>query len=355
MRIKAIINRIIKQTIHDKRTLALMMIAPMIVMTLVYFLFNSNEDKLLRVGVYNTSAEFNDNLKKVDLDVIKYSSKNEIEDEIVSNNLDAFIVKDNNELDITYENSSPINTKEIQAKVQSTLLKDEFIKISSLVNKKIDITNENTIKQSYVYSNEDLTYFDTLSPMLIGFFVFFFVFLVSGISLLKERTTGTLDRLLSTPIKRSEIVVGYLVGYGIFAIIQTILIVLFSIYTLNITIEGNIVLVVIVDILIALVALSLGLLLSTFANSEFQIMQFIPIIIVPQIFFAGLIPIENMAGWLQNIAKIMPLYYGANALSSVFVKGFSLYNIYNDCIILIIFILVLYTLNIFGLKRYRKI
>lgn len=355
MRIKALINRIIKQTIHDKRTLALMMIAPMIVMTLVYFLFNSNEDKLLRVGVYNTSVEFNDNLKKVDLDVIKYSSKNKIEDEIVSNNLDAFIIKDNNALDITYENSSPINTKEIQAKVKSTLLKDEFIKISSMVNKKIDITNENTIKQSYVYSNEDLTYFGTLSPMLIGLFVFFFVFLVSGISLLKERTTGTLDRLLSTPIKRSEIVIGYLAGYGIFAIIQTILIVLFSIYILNITIQGNIVLVVIVNILIALVALSLGLLLSTFANSEFQVMQFIPIIIVPQIFFTGLIPIENMARWLQNIAKIMPLYYGADALSGVFVKGFNLYNIYNDCIILIIFILVLYVLNIFGLKRYRKI
>ncbi|MDO7206498.1 ABC transporter permease [Paraclostridium bifermentans] len=63
--------------------------------------------------------------------------------------------------------------------------------------------------------------------------------------------------------------------------------------------------------LIALVALSLGLLLSTFANSEFQIMQFIPIIIVPQIFFTGLIPIESMSIWLQNIARIMPLYYGA--------------------------------------------
>lgn len=355
MRVKAIIIRIIKQTIHDKRTLALMMVAPMIVMTLVYFLFNSKEENLLNVGVYNTSSEFNESLKDADLNIKEYSDKNNIKNKITNQNLDAFIVKNNNELEIKYENSSPINTKEIEAKVQATILKDEFLKISSKVNKNIGESNKISIDSSYVYSNEDLTYFDTLSPILIGFFVFFFVFLVSGISLLKERTTGTLDRLLSTPIKRSEIVLGYLIGYGIFAVIQTILIVLFSIYVLNITIEGSILLVVIVNILIALVALSLGLLLSTFANSEFQIMQFIPIIIVPQIFFTGLIPIESMSIWLQNIAKIMPLYYGASALSGIFVKGFNFYNIYNDCIILIIFIIVLYTFNIFGLKRYRKI
>ncbi|MDU3335161.1 ABC transporter permease [Paraclostridium bifermentans] len=355
MRVKAIIIRIIKQTIHDKRTLALMMVAPMIVMTLVYFLFNSNEENLLNVGVYNTSSEFNESLKDADLNIKEYSNKNNIKNKITNQNLDAFIAKNNNELEITYENSSPINTKEIEAKVKSTILKDEILKISSKVNKNIGESNKISIDSSYVYSNEDLTYFDTLSPILIGFFVFFFVFLVSGISLLKERTTGTLDRLLSTPIKRSEIVLGYLIGYGIFAVIQTILIVLFSIYALNITIEGNISLVVIVNILIALVALSLGLLLSTFANSEFQIMQFIPIIIVPQIFFTGLIPIESMSIWLQNIARIMPLYYGASALSGIFVKGFNFYNIYSDCIILIIFIIVLYTFNIFGLKRYRKI
>ncbi len=356
MRVKAIIIRIIKQTIHDKRTLALMMVAPMIVMTLVYFLFNSNEENLLNVGVYNTSSEFNESLKDADLNIKEYSDKNNIKNKITNQNLDAFIVKNNNnELEITYENSSPINTKEIEGKVQSTILKDEFLKISSKVNKNIGESNKISIDSSYVYSNEDLTYFDTLSPILIGFFVFFFVFLVSGISLLKERTTGTLDRLLSTPIKRSEIVLGYLAGYGIFAVIQTILIVLFSIYILNITIEGNILLVVIVNILIALVALSLGLILSTFANSEFQIMQFIPIIIVPQIFFTGLIPIESMSIWLQNIARITPLYYGASALSGIFIKGFDFYNIYNDCIILIIFIIVLYVFNILGLKRYRKI
>ncbi|MEN2256724.1 ABC transporter permease [Paraclostridium benzoelyticum] len=170
MRVKAIIIRIIKQTIHDKRTLALMMVAPMIVMTLVYFLFNSNEENLLNVGVYNTSSEFNESLKDADLNIKEYSDKNNIKNKITNQNLDAFIVKNNNnELEITYENSSPINTKEIEGKVQSTILKDEFLKISSKVNKNIGESNKISIDPSYVYSNEDLTYFDTLSPILIGF------------------------------------------------------------------------------------------------------------------------------------------------------------------------------------------
>lgn len=356
MRIRALITRIIKQTIHDKRTLALMMIAPIIVMSLVYFLFNSSEENFLKVGVYNTSNEFNKNLKESDLDIIEYKNKTNIKDKIINDDLDAFIVKNKNELEITYENSSPINTKEIKGKVQGVLLKDELGKLSLIANKNNNmIKNNNTIDSKYIYSDEDLTYFDTISPILIGFFVFFFVFLVSGISLLKERTTGTLDRLLATPIKKSEIVMGYLIGYGIFAVIQTIIIVLFSTYVLDIKIVGSIWLVGIVNILIAFIALSLGLLLSTFANSEFQIMQFIPVVIVPQIFFTGLIPIENMANWLQTIAKVIPLYYGANALSSIFVKGYDFYNISGYCIALIIFIILLFLLNIIGLKRYRKI
>lgn len=356
MRIRALITRIIKQTIHDKRTLALMMIAPIIVMSLVYFLFNSSNENFLKVGVYNTSNEFNKNLKESDLDIIEYKNKTNIKDKIINDDLDAFIVKNKNELEITYENSSPINTKEIKGKVQGVLLKDELLKLSLIANKNNNtIKNDNTIDSKYVYSNEDLTYFDTISPILIGFFVFFFVFLVSGISLLKERTTGTLDRLLATPIKRSEIVMGYLIGYGIFAVIQTIIIVLFSTYVLDIRIVGNVWLVGIVNILIAFIALSLGLLLSTFANSEFQIMQFIPVVIVPQIFFTGLIPIENMANWLQTIAKVMPLYYGANALSGIFVKGYDFYNISGYCLVLIIFTIFLFLLNIIGLKRYRKI
>ncbi|WP_242824139.1 ABC transporter permease [[Clostridium] dakarense] len=261
---------------------------------------------------------------------------------------------------MTYENSTPSDTQKIKALVQGTLAKEQTNNLKKILssNQNINIKfikNKISIDENYIYGDENLSYFDTISPILIGFFVFFFVFLISGISLLKERTSGTLDKLLATPIKRSEIVIGYLVGYGIFAIIQTIIVVLFAVYVLGIKIEGSIIYVLLVNIIIAFIALSFGTLLSTFANSEFQMMQFIPIAIVPQIFFSGLIPVDTMANWLQAISRIVPLYYGATSLQGIIVKGYTLSNIKFEICILILFALVFSLLNVLSLKRYRKI
>lgn len=142
-----------------------------------------------------------------------------------------------------------------------------------------------SIHNKYLYGNSDSSYFDKMFPILMGFFVFLFVFLISGIALLRERTTGTLERILATSIRRSEIVMGYLIGYGIFAIIQTLVIVLFSIYLLNINVAGSLWYVILINIALAITALSMGIFISTFANSEFQMIQFIPLIAVPQVFF----------------------------------------------------------------------
>ena len=359
MIIMALVKRIMTQTIRDKRTLALMMFAPLILLSLVNFLFDSDNISNLNIGVYNTSESFNKELEKNNIEIIKYDDDENVKDTIIHDSLKAFISKDNNKLSITFENSTPSDTAQIKAKIQGSLAKEQINSLTDIISK----INNNLIKQqgsisienNYVYGDEDLSFFDTFSPILIGFFVFFFVFLISGISLLKERTSKTLEKLLSTPIKRSEIVFGYLLGYGTFAILQTIVVVFFSIYVLNIRMEGNIFLVLLTNILIAFVALSLGILLSTFANSEFQMMQFIPLIVVPQIFFTGLIPIENMSNWLQNIAHIMPLYYGGQSLQGIMIKGYAFSDIQFYLFILLLFAIVFSILNILGLKRYRKI
>lgn len=359
MIIAALIKRILLQTIRDKRTLALMMIGPLILLSLVNFLFNSNGTPTLKVGVYQTGDTFNKELQSNDIEIIKYDDNKNVTNKIIRDNLKAFINEDRNKLYITYENSTPSDTTQIKAKIQGTLTKEQINSLKTVIQK----SNMNIAKQlniisienNYVYGDDNLSFFDTFSPILIGFFVFFFVFLISGISLLKERTSKTLEKLLSTPIKRSQIVLGYLLGYGIFAVLQTIIVVLFSIYVLNVKIYGNILLVLLTNVIIAFTALSLGTLLSTFANSEFQMMQFIPLVVVPQIFFTGLIPVENMSKWLQNIAHIMPLYYGSNALKGIMIKSYSLDNIKFYLLILLLFALIFSILNILGLKRYRNI
>lgn len=359
MIIMALIKRITIQTIRDKRTLALMIFAPLILLTLVNFLFTSNSTSTLKVGVYETSDSFNKELKVNDIDVIKYNDNKDLKEKITKNDLKAFISKDDKKLYVTYENSNPADSTKIKAKIQGALAKiqaDQLKEAAQKINKNFSKMQSSTeIKNNYVYGDENLSFFDTLNPILIGFFVFFFVFLISGISLLKERTSKTLEKLLATSIKRSEIIIGYLLGYGIFAVVQTIIVVFYSIYVLNITMSGNIFLMLLTNIMIALVALSFGLLLSTFANSEFQMMQFIPLVIVPQIFFAGLIPVETMAKWLQDVAHIMPLYYGGQALQGIMIKSYGFSDIKFYLSILLLFTIVFYILNVLGLKRYRKI
>ncbi|REH91557.1 ABC transporter permease, partial [Staphylococcus felis] len=120
-------------------------------------------------------------------------------------------------------------------------------------------------------------------------------------------------------------------------------------------IEGNILWVFITNILLALVALSMGIFVSTFANSEFQMIQFIPIVVIPQVFFSGIIPIEQLASWVKSLSMIFPLTYGGKALTAVMVRGEGLEGIWMQLFILIGFMIIFTILNIIGLKRYRKI
>lgn len=211
------------------------------------------------------------------------------------------------------------------------------------------------IKESYEYGNEDTGFFAKMIPVLIGFVVFFFVFLISGMALLKERTSGTLDRLLATPVKRSEIVYGYMLSYGLIAIFQTAVVVLAAIWLLDVEVVGNLFNVIMVNVVLALVALAFGILLSTMAKSEFQMMQFIPLVIMPQLFFSGIIPLSSMGDWAQTVGRFLPLTYSGDAMSQIILYGRGLGDILPNIGVLLVFLVALTVLNIVGLRRYRKV
>ena len=352
MRVIALIKRICQQMFRDKRTLALLFVAPLLILTLMYFLFNGNtvDPKL---GVTGVDSDLTAAFKKADIQVKEYKSVTN--HTILDDDLDGLLQQENGKIKLTLRNDDPTKAKALQMKVnqvtaaqfQAQMMMQSAGKAPAMAPKSIDI--------HYVYGDSDTVYFDVLSPILVGFFVFFFVFIISGIGLLRERTTGTLERLMSTPIRRWEIVTAYLVGYGLFAVIQTIIVVFYAINVLDIVLVGSIGNVLLTNLLLALVALSLGTLLSTFAASEFQMIQFIPIAVIPQIFFAGIFPLEGMADWLQAVAKVMPMYYAGDALKGVMYKGFSLSDISGDLLALVIFAALFIVLNILSLKKYRKL
>jgi ABC-2 type transport system permease protein len=361
MRVLALVKRIFHQMLRDKRALALMMVAPLIILTLLHYLLAANT-VIPKLGVHAVEDSLAQQLEDKEIKLTEYQQVTNLKEILLKDQLDGFLQVNGEEYKLTLTNANPSTTKALQMKIQQAISQQqgehvtEFIKNiqTKLPGTPLEIEPPK-VEADYIYGSSDTVFFDQLSPILVGFFVFFFVFLISGIALLRERTTGTLDRLMATPIQRRDIVFGYLMGYGFFAIIQTIIVVFYAVKVLDIMLIGSLWNVIVINLTLALVALSLGILLSAFANSEFQMMQFIPIAIIPQIFFAGIFPVEGMAEWLQVIARIMPMYYGGGALVDVMYKGLGFSDILNELLVLWGFALVFIVLNIVALKKYRKI
>jgi len=174
----------------------------------------------------------------------------------------------------------------------------------------------------YQYGGPSLDSLDYFGAAFIGLVVFFLVFVITSVSFLRERSQGTLERLMASPLRKSEIVVGYMLGFTIVALVQAALVLLFALYVLKIHNSGNVVLVFVMELLLVLAAVNLGIFLSTFARTEFQAVQFIPLVILPQVLLSGvLVPVGSEPQWMQVISNLLPLTYAVNGLRDIMLKG----------------------------------
>lgn len=191
-----------------------------------------------------------------------------------------------------------------------------------------------------------------IAPALLAVFVLFFTFLLAGVSFLRERGQGTLERLLTTPVGRADLMVGYMLGFLIFAAIQAMLVLLYTILVLQVGFRGNLVEASLFLLILAVVGVSLGILISTFAHNEFQIVQFIPIIIIPQIFLSGVIvPIREMPTPLEILSQALPLTYAVDGIQKIMLKGDELGDVAADIAALVGFAVILIALATITLRR----
>jgi ABC-2 type transport system permease protein len=342
MRVWTIVIRIIRQFFRDKRTLALMIVAPMFVLFLMNLVFNGEEYQPAIAVSKNVPEVVVEKLAKYDADVeelTKATARKQLEKQ----QIDAFMEMDEGAPEITLEGSDPTVNKAVLMTVQKAL------------QELAPQTRSLQLKTTYLHGSEDMELFDNFGPVLIGFFVFFFVFLIAGVSFLRERTGGTLERLLATPLRRFEIVAGYIIGFGIFTTFQASLISWFAVDILDMMMEGSFVYVLLITFLLAMTALTLGMLLSAFANNELQMMQFIPLVVIPQVFFSGLFNLDTMEEWLRSLSVVMPLTYGADALREIMIRGNGWNEIAKDVYVLLGFAVLFMILNVVALKKYRKL
>ncbi|MBG9653999.1 ABC transporter permease [Cytobacillus firmus] len=342
MRITALVIRILRQIVRDKRTMALLILAPILVMTMLHLVFNGDE-YTPKIGLVNLPEKIEAQLNLEHAKLEHYETEKLAKKDLSAKKLDAYLMFDQMPPSVVLEGSDPSVNGAVMRWVQGAL-------------KPLQPSGGNQeIKTDYLFGSGDMGQFDYFGPVLLGFFVFFFVFLIAGVSFLRERTTGTLERLLTSPLRKWEIVAGYIMGFGIFTMIQAAIIAWYAIYVLGMLMEGSFGYVLLITLLLSLTALTLGILLSSFANNELQMIQFIPIIVVPQIFFSGLFNLETISEWLSWVGPFTPLYYAAEALRNVMVRGFGWDMIYKDLLMLLAFSLLFMVLNIAALRRYRKI
>ncbi|HEV2902637.1 MAG TPA: ABC transporter permease [Gaiellaceae bacterium] len=167
----------------------------------------------------------------------------------------------------------------------------------------------------YVFEGQDET-FDRIGAPLVGIFPFISMFLVTSIAMLRERTTGTLERLMTMPLAKLDILLGYGLAFTVVAAVQATLTSFVAFGLLGLDTAGPVWLVVLLATGNALLGMALGLFLSAFAQTEFQAVQFMPAFVLPQILLAGLIvPRDRMADWLEAISTVMPLTYAYDALA----------------------------------------
>jgi ABC-2 type transport system permease protein len=207
---------------------------------------------------------------------------------------------------------------------------------------------------SYINGSASTSTFDFLAPVVLGFLVFFFTFILAGIAFLRERTSGTLERAFAAPIRRRELVAGYMLGFGAVAAIQTAAIQLFVVGVYRAPNAAGFLPVLAVDLCVAFAALAMGLFLSAYANSEFQMLQFIPLVIVPQILFAGIFNLRSGPPWMTLVSELFPLTYAGRALRDLMIRGRGLGDAALDMAALLAFGASFLALAIHGLGRYRK-
>ncbi len=366
-RVLTLARRVMRQVLRDRRTAALLVFGPMLILTLGAILFRSkpaaiplgvvNEDQGLTspvMGAVVLGQRITDELAASDAFAVVALSRHEVDDRLRDGTVQGVIVfsedftahfLENRQavLDLRLEGSNPARSMAITARVTEAAMRT----LASLAGTGFGVPGAPQVREgeaalpvsvqaTYLFGGEEFDTIDFVAPVYIALLAMFFVFLLACVAFLRERSQGTMERLAATPATRVEIVLGYMLGLGLFALIQVAVILFFTVWVLEIHYLGSLGLLFLVIALLAVVGVNLGILASAFARNEFQVLQFLPLVIFPQILLGGTFwAVSDLPGYLQPFAYLMPLYYANRALRDVMLKGWGLVEIWPNLAILI--------------------
>ncbi len=363
----AVSEKNLRQLSHDRRTLAMLVIMPLLIMILFGYVFSG---QISNVHVAYVNFDSNDITRTFHSELLK---NNTLSLQDVSNTTEAqSMVKDGRvwaAIIIPSNFTSTITTRNLTFTVINgsiiTYIDGSNPAVATAVLQRISAALQNTVNQyfgqspvkldtHYVYG-ENITFLDSFAPAVIGLTAQVFTTILPLVSLVRERTTGTIERLMASPLTRSEIVLGYILSYTLIGLLQSSIILLVGVVIFNITIKGSLLLTFLLIYLFSIGTLGLGMLLSTVARNEIQALQFVPLTYIPAILLSGmLIPVESIPYPFNFFSYVIPLTYLIEILRSVMVRGIIPATATVDVAALTIFALVTIALGTLTFRREIK-
>src|SRR5487761_2531955 len=359
----ALAIRIVRQFLRDRRTLALLFVAPLVIMTILNFVLGSSTSSVTLAIVPPSGAagavitqSLKTALARANGVTVTTISADQVDATLKAGDADGALIFPADFIATLASGGQPHVTLRLEGSnppVAQQVKQIAAFALSSLatINPSAAIAGASqaagaaapvapvapvALDTTYLYGGPQYTQTDALAPMFIGLFSFFFVFLLASVAFLRERSQGTLERVLVSPLSRTELTLGYVLGFTLFATIQSLVILAFVIYVLQVHYAGNLWLLFLVTVTLTIGGVNLGIFASAFARNELQVVQFIPLLIVPQTLLGGLFfPVKTLPIVLKQIAYVMPLTWANFALKDVMLKGLGLADIWHDLLFLV--------------------
>ena len=327
-RVGAITRRLLQGFRRDRRTLALLFVAPIVILGLLGYLMRGSSS-VPEVGIANQDAgpagalvgaelKQSTHIKATSIDASQGDAR------LKDGSLVAYIV-----FPPDFSQKAAAGTVSPELHLEGSQPGEDAPVIQALQQAMTLLTAQVAGRNFsfqprviYLYGGSNYDTLDYFGAAFVGLVVFFLVFVITIVSFLNERSQGTLERLMASPLRRGEIVLGYMLGFTVLALVQAAEVLVFALAILKLQNHGNVLLIFGMEALMAIAAVNLGIFLSMFARSEFQAVQFIPLVVVPQMLLSGIIfPVSSEPTALQYLSNVLPLTYAVNGMRDIMVKG----------------------------------
>ncbi len=365
---------------HDPRTVALILLGPIVAMFVFGLAFSGDVRRvpvgvvdlddgieLPFIGTMSLAQRIVDNLDTGVIDAVEVESEAIAESMVRDGKLAALVVfpqgfteNVHRALDGSASGASGASAR-IRVRLDRTVFNVAAAVTRSFMDAVMTTVRESGRELPVSVDTDDPIYgkgagfMDFFVPGVMGFAGFMLTALLTILSFVAEKRGGTLDRLLATPLSEGELVAGYAAAFGLIGVVQALLLLGVAVAAFNVMIVGTVALAFFIIALLCVVSLSLGIFLSTLAESELQAIQMIPLIVLPSFLLAGIFwPVEAIPPYLRPLSYLIPPYWAIDACRSIMIRGWGIGRIYPHALVLAAFAAVFLRLAVLTLRRRKS-